>query len=76
MENFRPFESEKPKRKRKRKIENKGTLLGIPYYVILIGLIIIPLVLIFFYSITVYEGNMFYKLTLEHFQNFLNKVLL
>lgn len=70
MENFRPFESEKPKRKRKRKIENKGTLLGIPYYVILIGLIIIPLVLIFFYSITVYEGNMFYKLTLEHFQNF------
>lgn len=70
MENFRPFESEKPKRKRKRKIENKGTLLGIPYYVILIGLIIIPLVLIFFYSITVYEENMFYKLTLEHFQNF------
>ncbi len=70
MENFRPFESEKPKRKRKRKIENKGTLLGIPYYVILIGLIIIPLVLIVFYSITVYEGNMFYKLTLEHFQNF------
>jgi len=70
MENFRPFESEKPKKKRKRKIENKGTLLGIPYYVILIGLIIIPLVLIFFYSITVYEGNMFYKLTLEHFQNF------
>lgn len=70
MENFRPFESEKPKRKRRRKIENKGTLLGIPYYVILIGLIIIPLVLIFFYSITVYEENMFYKLTLEHFQNF------
>ena len=57
-------------KKEKRKIENKGTLLGIPYYVILIGLIIIPLVLIFFYSITVYEGNMFYKLTLEHFQNF------
>lgn len=72
MEKLRPFKSEKSKRKNKR-IEKKGTLLGIPYYVILIGLIIIPLLLIFFYSVTVYEENMFYKLTLDHFKTFFSE---
>jgi len=70
MEKLRPFKSENSKRKSNRKIDKKGNILGVPYYIILIGLIIIPLILILFYSITVYEEDMFYKLTLVHFQNF------
>lgn len=72
MEKLRPFKTEKLKRKNK-KTEKKDNILGIPYYVILIGLIIIPLILIFFYSITVYEENMFYKLTLDHFKTFFSE---
>lgn len=71
MHKLQPFKNEKDKRRiRVPKIGRPTNILGMPYYVILVGLIIIPLLLIFFYSITVYEGDMFYKLTLVHFQTF------
>lgn len=70
MEKLRPFKSEKQKNKTVNKIEKRTHMLGVPYYVILIGLIIIPLILIVFYAVTVYEGDMFYKFTLVHFTNF------
>lgn len=71
MHKIQPLKSEKDKKRiRIPKIGRSTNILGVPYYVILIGLIIIPLLLIFFYSITVYEGDMFYKLTLTHFKTF------
>jgi len=71
MENFRPFESEKPKRKRKRKIENKGTLLGIPYYVILIGLIIYS----FSFNLLLFNNSLWRKYVLQTYIRAFPKLL-
>ncbi len=59
----------KEKRPRKKKI-HIATFLGIPYYIILLGLIIIPVVLIVFYAITVKVNELYYRFTLEYFVMF------
>lgn len=69
MEKLKSLKTERNKRLNKRK-DKKGAILGIPYYLILIGLVIVPIIIILFYSITIYEQEMFFKLTLSHFHNF------
>ncbi|MGI6360649.1 MAG: ABC transporter permease [Acholeplasmatales bacterium] len=49
---------------------NVATILGIPYYVILLGLIIIPVVLIVFYAITIKVNELYYRFTFEYFVMF------
>ncbi len=73
MYKIEPLKGETSKRTKKAKTIKSVHLLGVPYYAILIGLIIIPLILMFFYSITVFEGDMFYKFTFKHFINFFSE---
>lgn len=68
MHKIEPLKSERKKRQTKK--AQLETFLGIPYYVILVALVIVPLILILFYSITVYEEDMFFKFTLQHFKEF------
>lgn len=70
MYKIEPLKRETSKTRKRAKTTKSVHFLGVPYYIILVGLIIIPLILMFFYSITAYEGDMFYKFTLEHFINF------
>lgn len=70
MYKIEPLKGETGKTRKKAKTIKSVHILGVPYYIILIGLIIIPLILMFFYSITVYEGDMFYRFTLKHFIDF------
>ncbi len=69
MYNIQPLKGEKSKKVKPKKVKSIH-FLGIPYYVILIGLIIIPLLLIVFYSITVKESDLFYKFTFKYFIQF------
>jgi len=58
----------------KRKVKIKPyTFLGIPYYILLSSLIIIPLLLIIFYAITIQEQGLYYKFTLIYFRQFFNE---
>ncbi len=61
-------------KREKRKIKAKPyTFLGIPYYVLLTSLIVIPLILIIFYSITIQEQGLYYKFTLDYFTQFFSE---
>ena len=58
----------------KRKVKVKPyTFLGIPYYILLSSLIIIPLLLIIFYAVTIQEQGLYYKFTLIYFRQFFNE---
>lgn len=57
----------KQENKAQKKKPNVTTILGIPYYVILSVLIIIPVILIVFYSITEKVNNLYYRFTLDYF---------
>lgn len=60
----------KQERKTQKKKANVATFLGIPYYVILSVLIIIPVVLIVFYSVTEKVNNLYYRFTFDYFVMF------
>lgn len=67
MFKIEPLKKEKRLRGKK---PNVATILGIPYYVILLGLIIIPVVLIVFYAITEKVNQLYYRFTFEYFVMF------
>lgn len=61
-------------KREKRKVKVRPyTFLGIPYYVLLTSLIVIPLILIIFYSITIQEQGLYYKFTLDYFTQFFSE---
>ncbi len=63
MFKIEPLKKERLKKKR----PNVVTFLGIPYYIILLGLIVIPVALIVFYAITVKVNELYYRFTFEYF---------
>lgn len=67
MFKIEPLKKEKRLRGKK---PNVATVLGIPYYIILLGLIIIPVVLIVFYAITEKVNQLYYRFTFEYFVMF------
>lgn len=66
MFKIEPLKKERLKKKR----PNVATFLGIPYYIILLGLIVIPVALIVFYAITVKVNELYYRFTFEYFVMF------
>ncbi len=66
MFKIEPLKKERVKRGKLKTIE----LIGWPYYFILFVFIVIPLVLIVFYSITENVNNLYYEFTLKYFTMF------
>lgn len=64
----KPLKIEKNK---KLEIDNQ-TLLGIPYYIILALLIILPMLLIIFYAFVDYKQGLYMKFTFKFFTSFFN----
>ncbi len=67
MFKIEPIKQERKAQKRK---TNVAAFLGIPYYVILSVLIVIPVILIVFYSVTEKVNNLYYRFTFDYFVMF------
>lgn len=63
----------KEKSPRKKLTINSTQLMGIPYYVVLIALILIPVILIVFYAVTERVNDLFITFSLTYFRQFLNE---
>ncbi len=66
MFKIEPLKKERLKARKIKPVE----LIGWPYYLILLVLIVIPIVLIVFYSITENVGNLYYEFTFKYFGMF------
>lgn len=63
----------KEKSPKKKLTINSTQLMGIPYYVVLIALILIPVILIVFYAVTERVNDLFITFSLTYFRQFLNE---
>lgn len=63
----------KEKSPKKKLTINSTQLMGIPYYVVLIALILIPVILILFYAVTERVNDLFITFSLTYFRQFLNE---
>lgn len=70
-----PFKKSEPKQHKVRKNIDSVVLLGIPYYIILLFLIVIPLALILLYAMTERVNDMFLAFSLKYFVQFLEEPL-
>ncbi|MBE0700228.1 MAG: hypothetical protein IH571_00925, partial [Acholeplasmataceae bacterium] len=73
MDRYQLVKLKKTKRKTKKRLES---VLGIPYYVVLIGLIVIPVAMMILYSFQTERpsGVFTISFTLEHYYSFFREI--